>query len=159
MSGHVLITGANRGLGYELLKVFHANNYIVFPLIRNNTALQRIREEFSERCYPIEGDVGLDSCKKNIELTIKKYTNKIDILINNAGIPGGEYQIDKVNTSEVYDLFNIHCLGIIRTVQATLPFLFNSSNPRIINVSSRLGSLSKMASGEFKDRHHSHQVK
>jgi NAD(P)-dependent dehydrogenase (short-subunit alcohol dehydrogenase family) len=159
MSGHVLITGANRGLGYELLKVFHANNYVVFPLIRNNTALQRIREEFGERCYPIEGDVSLDSCKKSIESTIKKYTNKIDILINNAGIPGVEHQIDKVNTSEVYDLFNVHCLGIIRTVQATLPFLLNSSNPRIINVSSRLGSLSKMASGEFKDRQFSYSYR
>jgi NAD(P)-dependent dehydrogenase (short-subunit alcohol dehydrogenase family) len=34
MNRHVLITGANRGLGYELLKVFHKNNYVVFPLIR-----------------------------------------------------------------------------------------------------------------------------
>lgn len=76
----------------------------------------------------------------------------LDIVINNAGISGAEYLIETVRTEEVNQLFNIHCLGPIRTVQACLSHLKKSNQPRIINVSSRLGSLTRMASGEFSDR-------
>lgn len=82
----------------------------------------------------------------------KKSNYPLDIVINNAGISGSEFLIETVRTVEVNDLFNIHCLGPIRVAQACIPHLKKSKNPRIINVSSRLGSLTRMASGEFKDR-------
>lgn len=155
----VLITGANRGLGYELLKVFYYNNCVVFPLVRSEESANRLRKEFTNRCYPIVADIRSDDCKEIIKSTLENHTDKLDILINNAGIPGRAYQIENVSSGEVLDLLNVHCLGVIRTVQATIGFLENSTKPRIINVSSRLGSLSKMASGEFKNRNFSYSYR
>lgn len=159
MGGKVLITGANRGLGYELLKVYHANNYDVFPLVRSAESANELLKEFPQKCFPIIADIGLDSCKGIIKSTLEQYTREIDIVINNAGISGKEYQIEEVTSEEMLNLFNIHCLGVMRTVQGTLEFLNNSANPRIINVSSRLGSLTKMISDEFKDRYFSYSYK
>jgi NAD(P)-dependent dehydrogenase (short-subunit alcohol dehydrogenase family) len=159
MRGKVLITGASRGLGYELLKVFHSNSYEVFPLVRSEESSYKLLSEFPQRCFPIVADIGLDSCKENIKTTLEQHTKEIDIVINNAGVSGKEYQIEKVTSEEMMNLLNIHCLGVIRTVQSSLNFLSNSSNPRIINVSSRLGSLNKMISDKFKDRYFSYSYR
>lgn len=150
MNKNILITGGSRGLGYELVKVFHSNNYKVFTIVRNKHASDKLNEDFSLNVFPIITDITSDGCIEVVKTKIKEHTDKIDILINNAGVPGTEWNINKVATQEVNDLFNVHCLGVIRIVQAALEFLVNSTNPKIINVSSRLGSLTKVASDEFK---------
>ncbi|QFY03794.1 SDR family NAD(P)-dependent oxidoreductase (plasmid) [Bacillus cereus] len=146
---NVLITGGNRGLGLELVRVFHENGHTVFPVVKRKESLVFLSEMFTDRCFPILTDISKDESITELTSQISLHTNYIDIVINNAGIPGKTYEIEKVNTQELMDLFNIHCLGVVRTVQATLTYLRKSSNPRIINLSSRLGSLSKMSSGEF----------
>ncbi|WP_207652857.1 SDR family NAD(P)-dependent oxidoreductase [Anaeromicrobium sediminis] len=155
----VLITGGNRGLGYELVKVFLRNGYEVFAVVRSIEGKGKLEKEFKENCYPIVADISSDDSIKIIKSTLTKYTDQIDILINNAGITAKEHEIMKVTTNEMSNLFHIHCLGVVRTVQATLEMLYNSKNPRIINVSSRLGSLTKMASGEFKGRNFSYSYR
>ena len=155
----VLITGGNRGLGYELVKVFYENNYEVFTVVRTDEAAEKIKHEFKQKCHPIVADLRFDDSKEKIKSALDMLTNEIDIIINNAGIPGREYEIEKVTTEEIEELLNIHCLGVIRSVQSTLGFLKNSANPRIINISSRLGSLSKMSSGEFSNRKFSYSYR
>jgi NAD(P)-dependent dehydrogenase (short-subunit alcohol dehydrogenase family) len=152
VKGNVLITGANRGLGYELVKCFHSNHYQVFPLVRSDEAATKLMAEFNDRCHPIVADIRLDECKEIIQSNIRNFTDKIDIVINNAGIPGRGRELENVDSEEVSELLNVHCLGVLRVVQTTMEFLQNADNPRIINVSSRLGSLSKMASDEFRNR-------
>jgi len=148
MQQTVCITGASKGLGFELAKLFYAHQYLVFPLVRTNTAANDLLKEMP-RCHPIVADVTEDACTDILKAALYAHTNVLDILINNAGIPGVAYQIAKVTTQETSELFNVHSLGVIRTVQAALSFLERSSVPRIINISSRLASLSKTASGEF----------
>lgn len=146
---NVVITGGNRGLGLELVRVFHENGHTVFPVVRRRESLVSLNEMFADRCHPILADVSKDESITELTSQISFHASYIDIVINNAGIPGRTYEIEKVNTQELMDLFNVHCLGVVRTVQATLAYLRKSSNPRIINLSSRLGSLSKMCNGEF----------
>ncbi|AJS58808.1 SDR family NAD(P)-dependent oxidoreductase [Paenibacillus sp. IHBB 10380] len=148
----ILITGANRGLGLELLKVFNSNAFFTFPVVRTEESAETIRAQFPYNCRPIVADLSEDKSINSIKLILENSTESLDVVINNAGISGSEYLIETLGTAEVNNLFNIHCLGPIRTVQACLPQLKRSNNPRIINVSSRLGSLTRMASGEFKDR-------
>ncbi|GAA0349451.1 NAD(P)-dependent dehydrogenase (short-subunit alcohol dehydrogenase family) [Bacillus horti] len=144
-----MITGGNRGVGLELVRVFHENGHTVFPVVKRKESLVSLNEMFTDRCHPVLTDISKDEGIAEITSQFSFYANHLDIVINNAGIPGQTYEIEKVSTQELMDLYNIHCLGVVRTVQATLTYLRKSSNPRIINLSSRLGSLSKMSSGEF----------
>ncbi|TXK84013.1 SDR family NAD(P)-dependent oxidoreductase [Paenibacillus sp. N3.4] len=150
MKETVCITGASRGLGYELTKLFYAHHYCVFPLVRSNTSAENLLNEMPN-CHPIIADVAEDTCTDILKSALSAHTDVLDILINNAGIPGIAYQITTVTTHETGALFNVHNLGVIRTVQASLSFLERSAKPRIINVSSRLASLTKTASGEFNE--------
>lgn len=118
----VLITGANRGLGYELLKVYSAQQNIIFPLVRSEEAAGILAKEFNN-CYPIVADLSTDDSINEIISVISKYADNLDILINNAGISGREYLIETVITEEVSNLFNIHCLGPIRAVKVCLPYM------------------------------------
>lgn len=159
MNKKILITGSGRGLGHELARIFHANDYDIFTVVRKNIHADMLRKAFEYNCYPIIADLSDDKAIKTIEATLEENTNRVDIVINNAGLPGKEHQIHKVTTDEVYNLFNIHCLAVIRVVKATLKYLMKAKNPRIINISSRLGSLSKMASGEFMNRRFSYSYR
>lgn len=159
MNEVVLITGASRGIGYELAKKYYQENFKLFLLVRNKTDAEKLKKEFGDSCYPIVADLQLDASENKISEILNKYTNKLDIVINNAGIRGKEPRIANLKTSEVNELLNIHCLGVIRTVQATIPFLTNSTNPRIINVTSRAGSLNLMSSKEYQKRDFSYSYR
>lgn len=159
MNKKILITGAGRGLGYELVKIFHINKYYIYPVVRKNIHAEMLRKTFENNCHPIIADLSDDKCIQIIENTLEANTEHIDIVINNAGIPGKEYRIQQVTTNEVHNLFNIHCLAVIRVVKVTLKYLMKAKNPRIINISSRLGSLSEMASGEFINRQFSYSYR
>ncbi|WP_088229774.1 SDR family NAD(P)-dependent oxidoreductase [Bacillus cereus] len=146
----VLITGGNRGLGLQLVKVFHENGHIVYPLVRSEEAIEQLKQMCTSRCFPILADLSADDSTERIKEQLEKYTEHIDLVINNAGIPGKETEILRTNSEELTELFNIHCLGVIRAIKGTYMALTRSNQPRIINMSSRLGSLHKMTTKEFR---------
>lgn len=147
---NIVVTGGNRGLGYELIAILHENGHTVFPVVRKQEVVDELIQKFPNRCYPITADLNFDTSTKLIQSEIKKYVDTIDIVINNAGIPGEETELLHVTSDELLSLFNVHCLGVVRVVKGTFPFLLKSTSPKVMNISSRLGSLSKMASGEFQ---------
>jgi len=74
----------------------------------------------------------MDNSINHIKSEVSKQTDELDILINNAGISGTEFLIKMVRTEEVNSLFNIHCLGPIRAVQACMSFLKQSGNFTVV---------------------------
>lgn len=156
---YVLITGASRGLGKVLLQTFWKNGDFVFPLIRSEEVAMLIKDNFSERCAPIICDVVDESAIEEIRATVSHYTEKLDIVINNAGVAGDAYRVEDISKEEIMKLFEIHCFGALNISKSCIPFLKNSSRGKIINVSSRLGSLTKMSSDEFRDRDFSYSYK
>ncbi|PJI08230.1 MULTISPECIES: SDR family NAD(P)-dependent oxidoreductase [Clostridium] len=156
---NLLITGGSRGLGRELINVYYANGYNVFTVVRKQEDGQKLSKEFANHFTPIVANLVDDNCIDIIKDILTRSINHLDILINNAGIPGRAYKIADVTSTEMKSLFDIHCLAIIRTTQATLNLLRNSQKPKIVNITSRLGSLSAMSSGEFDGREFSYSYR
>ncbi|HUZ58747.1 MAG TPA: SDR family oxidoreductase [Hanamia sp.] len=142
----VLITGANKGIGFETAKQLAQSGYFVYlgsrDKIKGLEAIKKLKALGFNNVDCIEIDVTnintIKSARKELEGKIKQ----LDVLINNAGIGGGQAQ--NLSTGEIENLrkvFETNFFGAVQTTQQFLGLLKKSNEPRIVNVSSGLGSL------------------
>jgi len=144
----ILITGGNRGLGFELIKIFRANGNNVLSIVRSAHARSVIKKNFPQ-CSVFVADITDYAELEKID-SLKNF--KIDVLINNAGAGGRGTSVADTDSDEVEKQFGVHCLGAFNVTKVSYPALTKSANPTIINISSRVGSISKNTSGEFTDK-------
>jgi len=142
---NVLITGGNRGLGFELVNVFLQSGNEVVTIVRSESAKQVVHKHFPE-CIVLIADI--TNYSELIELEYLK-NNKIDILINNAGKGSSGSSVTDTSPYEIEMQTRIHCVGAFNVAKVSYPALTKSNQPMIINISSRLGSMSRNALGEF----------
>jgi NAD(P)-dependent dehydrogenase (short-subunit alcohol dehydrogenase family) len=135
-----LITGANKGLGYETARQLTAAGHAVYVGARDRTrgreAAMRIGARF------VELDVTIDASVSTAAMTIEA-DGGLDVLINNAGVvertPSGGYLSAADETADsVRSTFETNVIGVVRMIHAFLPLLERSSAPVIVNVSSGL---------------------
>lgn len=143
----IFITGITKGLGKELFKQFSEREYFVYGLLRNEEKFNELSEKRNKNTGLILADISSDDCMLKIKEIVKD--EKIDLIINNAGIGGKEFNLENVETSEILELFNIHCLGVIRILKA-LKSGFHE-NTTVLNISSRLGSINRQSLGMYKN--------
>lgn len=148
----VLITGASRGLGYELVKVFIEQEYFVYTVVREAFELEMLEKDFGDRCLNIQGDLLSRDIGESVNQAIKTHTNSLSLLINNAGLPGEACKIEDIKEEELLEVMQVNCFAPIKMVQGALPFLKETPQALILNISSRLGSLTKTARGEYWNR-------
>ena len=144
---HIVITGANRGIGLELTQLFLARGDSVHATARapqNATALRALSSKFSTLKVH-ELDVGDDVSTAQFGREIAG--SPVDVLINNAGV-GATWRGDVKNAAmdEMLSLFNVNALGALRVTKALLPNL-EKSKGRVFHVSSRMGSIGDNTSG------------
>jgi NAD(P)-dependent dehydrogenase (short-subunit alcohol dehydrogenase family) len=72
---------------------------------------------------------------------IRRRDGRLDVLINNAGIPGGRSRPVDVTAADLEHVFATNVFGLVRVTHAMLPLLLQSDNPVIVNVASGLGSI------------------
>ena len=144
----VLITGAGRGFGRQLAEQFLSRGWTVFPLIRNQESLAEWKEK--EHCHPIVADVSTAQVEDAIVSGLEGKSHSLDVLINNAGEIKKLRGLRVTRCEDINRLFAVHCLGAFRCTMAALPFLRQSHNPVVVNISSRFGSITNMAAGEFR---------
>ena len=141
-----LITGGGKGFGLALAKAFLREGWVVFALVRNHEDASKLKELNPQLCKPIISDVTSETVGIEVERALKP-SGALDVLINNAGVGGRGTSIETTSAAEIEALFNVHCLGVLRVTQAVMPYM--RSNGKIINISSRFGSITKVASGEL----------
>ena len=142
---NVLITGGNRGLGFELIKVFIESGNDVVTIVRGESARRFVCEYFP-KCIVFVSDITKYSDLIKIDYFDK---NKIDILINNAGKGSFGSSITDTDSEEIENQIMVHCVGAFNVAKISYPALAKSSQPVIVNISSRLGSISRNSLGEF----------
>lgn len=146
----VLITGAGRGFGRELLGVYAARGWTVFPLVRDPAVAATISAGYGASCHPIIADVASPDVEVRIEDMLSRHCKSLDLLINNAGNIKKLRWLPNTAPEDLEGLFRVHCVGAFRCARAALPFLRRSERPIIVNLTSRWGSIGRTAAGQFR---------
>ena len=142
----VLITGANKSIGFETARQLLQQGYYVYLGIRDlqkgRQAVSQLQAEGLNQVEPLEIDVDqIDSIKAAREVLGGK-TKVLDVLINNAGVSGSMPQTPLETDISIFkQVFETNFFGVIAVTQAFTDLLKQSPEPRIVNVTSGLGSL------------------
>lgn len=137
----VLITGANKGVGFETARQLLQQGYYVYLASRNLEngleALEKLKNEGLGNAEAIRLDVTDPASVQAARFAIGEKSQVLDVLINNAGISGGLPQsaLD-ADIDEFRKVFETNLYGVVRVTQAFIDLLRKSSQPRIVNVSS-----------------------
>jgi NAD(P)-dependent dehydrogenase (short-subunit alcohol dehydrogenase family) len=143
-----IVTGANKGIGFEVARQLVAKGFRVFIGARNDKAGRDAANKLGERATFLKIDV---SDPTSIGKAAKKFedaADQLDVLVNNAGILLDEDKAVLTMTPEIFETtMRTNTLGPILVAAAFEPSLKKSSAPRIINVSSGGGQLTDGADG------------
>jgi NAD(P)-dependent dehydrogenase (short-subunit alcohol dehydrogenase family) len=138
-----LITGANKGLGYETARQLIAAGHTVYIGCRDPERGQAAAQQLGARLVQLDvtDDESVTAAAKLIE-----ELGGLDVLVNNAGIEGrGENNAiigaEAATADMVREVFDTNVFGVVRVTHAFLPLLQRSPAPVVVNVSSSLGSL------------------
>lgn len=134
-----LITGANKGLGREAARRLKEAGHTVWVGARDPERGRRTADELGTRFVQL--DVTDQESVDAAADTLLAAVGGIDVLVNNAGIPGGFPPLAKVTADEMRRIYETNVFGLVRVMQAFLPQLEKSRAAVVVNVSSGMGSL------------------
>jgi NAD(P)-dependent dehydrogenase (short-subunit alcohol dehydrogenase family) len=134
-----LITGANRGLGYEAARQLVAAGHEVWIGARDEARGQEAADMVGARFVQL--DVIDDGSVAEAAETVAA----LDVLVNNAGISGGRIGPSQATADDMRTVYETNVFGPVRVLRAFIPLLEKSSAPVVVNVSSGVGSLNLAA--------------
>lgn len=144
MSLSVVVTGANKGLGFSLVKAFLAADARVFAGSRTAApGLTALAQAHAGRLELLKLDVTNASEVRAAAEAVRAKTSALDVLVNNAAIlpEAGRGKLEALNIEIGLAVFDTNALGPLRMTQAFLPLLRAGERKLIVNVSSEAGSI------------------
>ena len=137
---NILITGASKGIGFELTKIFAENKHNVITLSRNVESL--INQAFvnlannAGQLYSIPFDLSkLEGNEQGLYDKIISAVDHIDIVINNAGEVLRK-PFEEITNTEMHDIFEINFFAPAKLIQILLPLLESAKQAHVVNISS-----------------------
>ena len=153
-----LVTGANQGIGLQIAKELAAKNFTVLVGSRNLKRGEAAAEEVGPDAHALQLDVTDPASIAAAAERVRTEFGRLDVLINNAAISNTrkragqsveEYskstRASNVSLDEVRAVWETNVFGALAVYQVMLPLLRESSDARIVNVSSGVGSLTMNA--------------
>lgn len=132
-----LVTGANRGIGYELCRQLQAAGDVIAVCRSSSPELDRLKVQ-------VEADIDIASDESVAQLAKRLQGVAIDVLINNAGV-AQKNTLDDLDFDSIRQQFEVNALGALRITQALLPNL--RAGAKIVLITSRMGSIADNTSG------------
>jgi NAD(P)-dependent dehydrogenase (short-subunit alcohol dehydrogenase family) len=148
-----LVTGANKGIGLQIAKDLTAKGITVLVGSRSINNGKAAAKAIGGNARALELDVTNPTSIRRAADYIEKELGRLDILVNNAGISNtmplgtpfndviAAGQPDKASLEEIKAIFEVNVFGVIAVIQTMLPLLSKAPSPRIVIVSSSVGSL------------------
>jgi NAD(P)-dependent dehydrogenase (short-subunit alcohol dehydrogenase family) len=151
MAKSVLITGANKSIGYETARRMGELGYRVWLGARDEakgeSAAQTLRELGHDVRF-VQIAVDDDASVRAAAQRVADEDGKLDVLVNNAGIPGNYAAPLDQGIDDIRRIYDTNVFGPIRVINAFLPLLKAGGHGNIVNLSSGLGSLGWMTDPE-----------
>ena len=143
----VVVTGANRGIGLELVSQYLADGWQVYGCCRRPESATQLAGLASNSALSIhELDVGNPDSVEKLALALS--AQSIDLLINNAGIYGGERQsFGDIDYAQWARVLEVNTLGPYRVSTALANQVENGEQRLMVNVSSAMGSIERYTTG------------
>jgi NAD(P)-dependent dehydrogenase (short-subunit alcohol dehydrogenase family) len=146
-----LVTGANKGIGYEVARQLAGKGFHVFIGARKRNAGRKAADEVAKKggkATFLEIDVADDASVTAAVREFARAADHLDVLVNNAGIiVDGDNAIIEISDEQLRKTLETNTLGSLRVTRAFVPLLRKSKAPRVINVSSGGGQLTGGADG------------
>ncbi len=147
----VCITGASRGIGYAFARAYLEEGHTVVAAVRNPDCegARGLAAEYPEQAHIVAMDVADDDSVEQAAREIEAHVSAIDILINNAGLAKepDESRLEDISPGDIQELFNVNTLGPLRVTQRLFPLIRNGTDPKVIMISSSVGSIASQRGG------------
>jgi NAD(P)-dependent dehydrogenase (short-subunit alcohol dehydrogenase family) len=142
-----LVTGANKGIGYEIAAGLGRLGFSVGVGARDEqrreTAVGKLRAAGFD-AFGVPLDVTDDASVAAAAELLRDRGGRLDVLVNNAAVTGGSPQEPtRVSAEIMRRVVETNVIGVIRVTNAMLPLLRRSAAPRIVNMSSTVGSMAR----------------
>ncbi len=155
---NILITGANRGIGLALVEQYLAEgNYRVYATCRDPDSaatLNTLANANAGSLRILQMDVDDETSIKRAVDTVSADTDSLDALINNAGVSGGgdTRNLGQLDSAAVAAVITTNAVAPLIVTQACRDLLKRSDNPRVVMISSGLGSLARVDGSAYAYR-------
>jgi NAD(P)-dependent dehydrogenase (short-subunit alcohol dehydrogenase family) len=140
----ILITGTSRGIGLELARQALQRGDFVIAVARkpeSSKGLTELKSKFTDKLQLVDVDVRSDDAHEKIAAVVGK---ELDVLINNAGVFLNGESVD-----DFMESFRVNSVAPFVLTKALLPALKNSSHPKVIQITSKMGSIDDNTSGGY----------
>ncbi|KNH04785.1 nadph-dependent carbonyl reductase family protein [Perkinsela sp. CCAP 1560/4] len=155
MTQVALVTGANKGIGYYIARNLAAKGFKVFIGCRDSTRAETARKKLMDEVplssiATIELDIGNEETIRRAALHMSEScTDGIDVLVNNAAMAYPHYSSEPFS-KQADETIAINYFGTLKVCEHFIPILKKNSQGRIVNISSRMGSIHKVKDTEIR---------
>lgn len=144
----VLVTGANRGIGKEIAQQLAEQDWQVIVAARKFVAAEEVANQIGHSAVALQLDVSDEQSVKQAAEAVTQKFNRLDVLINNAGIMGNDSALS-FDLDQIASTMNTNFTGPIRTAKYFMPLLKINTDARIINMSSGMGEINSLYTGGY----------
>jgi 3-oxoacyl-[acyl-carrier protein] reductase len=139
----IIVTGASRGIGYELVRLLaQDSSHVIMAVSRNAGRLEKLRQE----CKGAPGKIlvlpfdleMLDNIPSKFSPLVQEHFDSIDILVNNAGLLVNK-AFEELNLEDLRRSLAVNYLAPVVLIQELLPLLLKAQHPHVVNISSMGG--------------------
>ncbi|MFW5987913.1 MAG: SDR family NAD(P)-dependent oxidoreductase [bacterium] len=145
MTKKVYITGADRGLGFALVKEFLKRDYIVFAgrYLKDWQWLGDLKAKYPDRLNIVDLDISDDESIGKAKKNLVNNISSLDVLINNAGIyfDNADDIFGDLNFEIMEKMYKINSLGTLKVTHSVIDLLLNGKEKLLVNISSEAGSI------------------
>jgi len=146
----VFITGTNRGIGLELVRCYLERGEQVFAACRKPekaSELKKLKSSYPDKLIILKLEVTnqeeIDAAAKAAEGVV----DGLDLLINNAGMYVDDETLENITAGQLLDVFGVNAVAPVMVAQRFHRLLKAGEDPKLVNISSRMGSITRTTTG------------